>query len=153
MQSKFRDLAVKISQLLYGRNGFDRLSGFLLILSLIANIANSFIRARPASAVLSAVSLALFAIAVYRVLSKNIGKRQNENFKFENLLKLLNFDKTVGKIKNRAKNLNLRIKYVKTNRFRKCPNCKSFLRLKNKRGKREINCPNCGRKMKVRIWL
>ena len=153
MQSKFQDFAVKISQLLYGRNGFDKLSWFLFILSLIVNIVNSFVRAWQPSAILSAVSLSLFVYAGFRVLSRNISKRQNENFKFENFLKLINYDKTVRTIKSRTKNLNLRIRYYKTNRFRKCPKCKSFLRLKKKRGKREINCPNCGHKMKIRIWI
>jgi hypothetical protein len=92
--------AMKINQFMYGRNGFDKLSGFLLILGFIINIVNSFIRAWQPSAVLSAVSFALFAFAVFRMLSKNIDKRQNDNFKFENLLKLLNFYGTVSFLKH-----------------------------------------------------
>jgi len=153
MQSKFMQFAMKINQFMYGRNGFDKLSGFLLILGFIINIVNSFIRAWQPSVILSAVSFALFAFAVFRMLSKNVNKRQNENFKFENLLKLLNFYGTVSFVKSKTKNLNLRIRYFKTHRFRRCPNCKDFLRLKKTRGKREIICPKCGHKMKIRIWI
>ncbi len=153
MQSKLREYAMKIAQFMYGRNGFDKLTGFLLILGLIVNVVNSFVRAWQPSAILSAVSFALFALTLFRMLSKNIAARQNENFKFENLLKLLNFYETTNKFKSITKNLNLRIKYSGTHRFRRCPNCKDFLRLNKKKGKREITCPKCGHKMKVRIWL
>ncbi len=153
MLNRFKEIAIKLNQFMYGRNGTDKLSFFLLILSFVANVTNSFIRAWQPSAILSAVSYALLALAIFRMLSKNLSKRQNENFKFENFLKLLNFNQTVSKFKDKTKNLNLRIKYFGTHRFRKCPNCNDFLRLKKTRGKREITCPKCGHKMKIRIWI
>jgi len=153
MQQRFRDAFFGISRLLAGRNGTDKLSIFLFILSLIINMVNSFIRAWQPSLLLSALSFTLFAFAVFRTFSKNIQKRRLENFKFENLLKLLYLDKLLSKIVYSAKNFSLRIRYFKTHRFRTCPNCKKLLRLTKKRGKREFSCPTCGHKVKVRIWL
>ena len=153
MQQRFRDAFFGISRLLAGRNGTDKLSIFLFILSLIINMVNSFIRAWQPSLLLSALSLILLAFAVFRTFSKNIQKRRLENFKFENLLKLLYLDRLVSRIVNSAKNLGFRIRYFKTHRFRTCPNCKKFLRLTKKRGKREFACPKCGHGMKVRIWF
>ena len=157
MQNKWRDIALKMTQFLYGRNGFDKLSGFLLITGMILNGINSLIRVwRPSvtvTAIISAVSFSLLAFAVFRILSRNLEKRRMEDFKFRNLLKLLGISK-IGSEKSVAiKNLNLRIRYSRTHRFRKCPKCKRLLRLKKKRGKREIDCPHCGEKMKVRIWI
>ena len=157
MQNKWRDIALKMTQFLYGRNGFDKLSGFLLISGMIMNGVNSLIRASRTSltiaAILSGISFALFVFATFRILSRNVEKRRMENFKFENLLKLLGISKISSGKSSTVKNLSLRIRYMGTHRFRKCPKCKELLRLKKKKGKREFNCPHCGQKMKVRIWI
>ncbi len=157
MQNKWRDIALKMTQFLYGRNGFDKLSGFLLISGMLINGVNSLIRVwRPSLAIatmLSVLSFLLFIFAVFRIMSRNVAKRRTENFKFENLLKLLGIGKIIAGVKSRTKNLGLRIRYRGTHRFRRCPKCKNFLRLTKKKGKCEINCPRCGQKMKVRIWI
>ncbi len=157
MQNKWRDIALKMAQFLSGRNGFDKLSGFLMISGMLINGVNSLIRVwRPSlttATILSTLSFLLFAFALFRIMSRNVAKRRTENFKFENLLKLLGVSKIISTITKGTKNLSLRIRYMATHRFRKCPKCKNFLRLTKKKGKREINCPRCGQKMKVRIWI
>lgn len=157
MQNTWRDIMLKVTQFLYGRNGFDKLSGFLMITGMILNGINSLIRVwRPSvtvTAIISAVSFSLLAFAVFRIFSRNVEKRRMENFKFQNLLKLLGVSRIGSEKSGAIKNLNLRIRYMGTHRFRKCPKCKRLLRLKKKRGKREIDCPHCGQKMKIRIWI
>ena len=58
---------------------------------------------------------------MFRVFSRNIYKRQNENAKF---LKIKN--KVIEKIKLRKK----KWAYRKTHIYRKCPNCKAEIRKK-----------------------
>ncbi|HZK39210.1 MAG TPA: hypothetical protein VFD23_03525 [Clostridia bacterium] len=157
MQNKWRDTVLKMTQFLYGRNGFDKLSGFLLITGMLVNGVNSVIRrwwpSLATTTILSLLSFLLLVFAVFRIMSRNVTKRRTENFKFENLLKLLGVSKILSAITRGTKNLSLRIRYRRTHRFRRCPNCKNFLRLTKKKGKREIDCPRCAHKMKIRIWI
>ena len=153
MQGKWQHYILKMTQFLSGRNGFDKLSGFLLISSMLINGVNSLVKLwRPSLVtliIIPAISFALLAFAIFRMLSRNVVKRHMENFKFENLLKLLGVSKIIARMSGGIKNLGLRIRYRKTHRFRTCPNCKEFLRLKKKRGRRGITCPNCRHKFKV----
>jgi len=153
MPNRFSSYISKISQFMYGRNGFDKYSGFLILISLLANGANSLIWAKIPSIVLYAVSALFFIYAVFRILSKNIVKRQNENSGFSRLLKTMNINETFYKIKNKSKELNLRVRFAGTHRFRRCRNCGELLRLSKKRGPREITCPKCRSRQKFKIWL
>lgn len=153
MLNKFSGIMAKISQFMYGRNGFDKYTGFLLIISMLVNGVNSLIWARTPSVILSAVSTVIFAYALFRILSKNIIKRQEENSGFNRLLKALNIDGSFYKAKNKSKELSLRARFAGTHRFRRCRSCGELLRLSKKRGPREINCPKCGSRQKFRIWI
>lgn len=153
MFGRLNKLAFQISAFMAGRNGLDKLSVFLLVSALIINGVNSFIRALSPSLALYAVSAALLGLILFRTLSKNIHKRQNENAAFGNFLGAVRFAETFDKARRVQKNIGLRLRYIKTHRFRKCRGCGEMLRLSRKRGKREFPCPKCGRKIKTRIWF
>ena len=78
----------------------------------------------------------------FRMLSRNIAKRRGENNKF---LKLWNPLKARGLLVVR------RVKERKISRFRKCPHCKTVLRLPKRKGNHTVNCPRCHQDFKVRI--
>jgi len=153
MLGKLGKLAFQISAFMAGRNGLDKLSVFLLVLVFIINGVNSFIRGAVPSVLLYAVSVAFLSLAVFRVVSKNIPKRRNENNVFLNVLDAFGFNESAHRLKNANKNLGLRLRYIGTHRFRKCRGCGEMLRLSKKRGKREFPCPRCGWRMKTRIWF
>ena len=77
----------------------------------------------------------------YRLLSRNIYKRQSENMKY---LKIR--DKVKGKITLQKRKWSER----KTHIYRKCPNCKAEIRLPKKKGKHVCTCPRCKKNFEVK---
>jgi hypothetical protein len=113
-----------------GRYGTDQLSIGLLILyavlSLVARSANWY--------VLGFISFVPLILCFYRMLSRNISRRYQENVQF---LKWWNpvrlwFSNAVNRIKDQ-----------KTHRYYKCPKCSSTLRVPRGKGKISITCPVC----------
>jgi len=132
----------KIQQFMYGRNGFDSYTFFLLILTLIISTVNFFVWGYWASLVLYIIQLLILGYAAFRILSKSVHKRSAENRRFQ-------------KIWNGVKNFFIlqknRIRDIKTHRYRKCRYCKATLRLKRRRGKHTVRCPKCRGEFKVNI--
>ncbi|MBQ5320823.1 MAG: hypothetical protein J6K88_01990 [Oscillospiraceae bacterium] len=117
-----------------GRYGIDKLFYFLFAVYFVLSLINSFV----SSWIIYLISLTLMFIMFFRVFSKNIYKRQRENAKFETLY---------YKVKNKLK---IR-KYDPYHVFRKCPKCKTTLRLPRRNGKHTVCCPKCKTDFKVRI--
>lgn len=132
----------KIFEFMQGRYGSDKLTVALLIMYAVTGFLRVFIRNRIADYVITALMTALLVFAAYRVLSKNIPKRQAENMAF------IGF---IGKITPHFVLLKDRIKDIKTKRYRRCPECKNVLRLPVKRGKHNVKCPKCGNDFSVHI--
>ena len=128
----------RIANFMYGRNGFDQLGRFVLILYFIFAVVNIFLN----SIIIMAIETALMAYAIFRVLSKNVYKRRNENAKycrFEN--KIIGFFKLQrNKWRDR-----------KTHVYRKCPHCKKTLRLPRRKGEHTVNCPVCRNKFDIKV--
>lgn len=141
----------KLYNFMYGRYGFDKFTGFLILLNLLLNGIGSFMRNRIVYFVFYFLALAVFGFAVFRVLSKNIERRRREEERFDRLLVRTNYTDNIRKIKRWFKRQSLRIKFFKTHRFRVCPNCGENLRLSKKRGKREVTCPICGNRFSIHI--
>ena len=123
----------KIREFMYGRYGADQLS-----LALIAcGFALSVLRVFTDSKLLYLLSLVLYGIALFRTLSKDIGKRRAENQKFMNLW-------------YKAKNwwVGLQADFDERKRYKhfKCPSCGQKIRIPRGRGKVEIRCPKCSEK-------
>lgn len=132
----------KVQQFMYGRNGFDTYSSFLIIMSIAVSIANWFVWGIWPSVILYAVQLLFLGYAFFRILSKSVHKRSAEN-------------RTFLKIWNAVKNFFIlqknRIRDIKKYRYRKCKYCKATLRLKRRRGKHTVRCPKCRGEFKVNI--
>ena len=78
----------------------------------------------------------------FRLFSRNIQARYDENARFVNMQKNFRnlFSITVRRFRER-----------KDYRFRTCPQCKKVLRLPNKKGRHNVICPNCHKEFEVKI--
>lgn len=128
-----------LKRFMYGRYGGDNLSRALLILSFVLLIIVGFL---PKSLFgLEIVAYIPTAICIFRIFSRNIYKRQKENYKY---LKLENDAKAWFKNK-----LN-RIKDSKTHKYFTCADCKQKLRVPRGQGKISITCPKCKKTFKAK---
>ena len=128
----------KIVRFMYGRYGIDQLHLALLAVYFVLFIISIFVN----FIVIGILMWADLIWMTFRMLSRNIAKRKGENEKF---LKLWNPLKAKGQLAIR------RVKERKAYRFRRCPYCKTVLRLPKRRGKHTVSCPRCHREFKVRI--
>ena len=124
---KFMD---KLKHFMIGRYGIDQLSVALLIFSLVLSLLNGFI----VSTILTIVDLGAIFLCYFRILSKNLYARQQENFKFLRIW---------HPVKNASLRKWNRLKGMKTHKYFKCPECKQTLRVPRGKGKVCITCPKC----------
>lgn len=130
----------RLARFMAGRYGVDQLYNALLVVAFIGIIVNVFIQ----SSILNILILALFIGAIFRSMSRDIIQRSRENQKF---MRLWTPVKSEGLLTRR------RIKEVKTRRFRRCPYCRTVLRLPRKTGRNSVTCPACHNKFEVQILI
>lgn len=138
---RFRD---RIARFMYGRYGGDQLGIFIIILNVIVIIVSWFFRQTAGYYVCLCISAALLTLYIFRAFSRKRDKRARENAVFM---------KIITKIKEFFVRQFNRIRYIKKYRYRKCKNCKTFLRLPRKRGKHTVRCPKCGSSFNVNILM
>jgi len=114
-----------------GRYGPDHLSIALVVLSLVLNLLHGALK----YTMLMYISYALLAIALLRMLSRNIVRRRAENDKFIRYW---------WPIRTRAKRATSNLKYRKTHKYFQCPSCSNTLRVPRGKGKLQVTCPKCG---------
>ena len=116
-----------------GRYGRDEFGIFILILSYVLFIVSLF-TGGVVTAILYYIGFIGIIYCIFRMLSKNVYKRRQENYKY---LKIKNkFTGWFRKKKNR-------IEQSKTHRFFRCPGCGVTIRVPKGKGKIEITCPQC----------
>lgn len=123
---------------MYGRYGPDNLYNFLTVTYLIIAVVNAFLR----SAIVAVLELVLILYALFRFFSRNIYKRSEENRKYLALK---------GKIKGFFTISRQKAKERKTHIYKKCPSCKSTLRLPRKRGNHTVRCPRCAHRFDIKV--
>ena len=136
-----RFLREKIGRLMIGRYGIDRLYYLLMAVCFILIIVSLFVPA-PYYFVVSTLETLLFCYAFFRVMSRNIYKRQQENLKF---IKLISKPKDFFKLQKCKK------RDKKTHVYKRCPECKNNLRLPRQKGKHTVVCPCCKHRFEVKI--
>lgn len=119
-----------LRKFMIGRYGVDQLSIVLLVINMILSISLRFLNNR----ILDIFFIIIPIIVLYRMFSKNISKRYQENMKFLNVWNPLK-----RKITNRIQ----RIKDLKHYKYFKCSNCKQILRVPRGKGKISVTCPKC----------
>lgn len=127
----------KLRNFMNGRYGVDQYSiGLLVIAAIIFAIVRILPRFFGFLGVLGYVPVAIY---MYRALSRDIYKRQQENYKFIQIKDSLLMSLHRGKDK---------IKDVKRFKYFKCPQCSQKLRVPRKQGKITITCPKCNNTFK-----
>ena len=125
--NRFKD---KMARFMYGRYGMDQLSRNLSLICLVLLIVTMFVR----NNVIYMIALVGIVYTYFRVFSRNISRRSEENEKY------LRFHyKVVGKL-NKIK---FRITDSKTHRIFRCPSCSQKIRVPRGKGNISIKCPKC----------
>jgi len=114
-----------------GRYGPDQLNVAMIIVSLALNLLNSLLGFAP----LTYLSYVILALALFRMLSRNITRRRTENDRFIRYW---------WPVKTKIKRFIANAKQKKTHKFFKCPSCGKNLRVPKNKGKLQITCPKCG---------
>lgn len=117
-------------QFMYGRYGFDPLSGFWLVLSMVLNFLGRLLGFLP----LRWAAQLFILIALYRMMSRNIPKRQAENARFLELAR-------PWAAWGRQKVLQFK---DKDHKYFSCPKCGQQMRVPRGKGKLSITCRGCG---------
>ena len=129
----FRKIGNALARFMYGRNGFDQLGIAMLWLSIILDIVSIFVR----STLLDAAGLAIWVIVLFRVFSKNLAKRRDENSAYLRL---------IWQLKNKSRNYKQR-RQDTDHKYFTCKTCKTVCRVPVGKGKIRITCPKCGNKI------
>ncbi len=119
-----------IQRFMYGRYGNDSLNLFLIGTYLVLYLLYVISRLE----LLYWVSLILLVISLFRLLSRNVTRRREENIKFSRA------------VRPAVQWLRLRrtIHRDKEHRYFKCPNCGQQLRVPRGKGKITVTCRGCG---------
>ncbi|MDD6491225.1 MAG: hypothetical protein PUG54_03230 [Firmicutes bacterium] len=120
----------KLYRFMQGRYGNDQLNRFLMVLVLVCFVFSLF-----GLKMLYVLGIALLVYAYFRMFSKNIYKRSQENsvyLKYE--YKVRQWFATLKRDMNQRK----------THHIYRCPSCRQKIRIPKGKGKIEIRCPKCG---------
>ena len=124
----------RLAQFMAGRNGNDQLNVFLLVIDIILVFAGT-IAGGKAGAIIYIIVLLLLVCIYFRMFSRNLYRRREENGKFM-------------RVKYRVSAW-LRVRHErwvprKDYKFFTCPSCRTTLRVPRGHGKIKIVCRKCG---------
>lgn len=130
---KFRQ---RIAQFMYGRNGYDDFSRFLLFAAIALMVLGLlFARVPFLAMVIQLAEWAALVYCVFRAFSRNIYKRQQENAKYVEKRQVF---------MNWFRSLKDRWQQRKDYKFFRCPSCHALLRVPRGKGKLLLTCRKCG---------
>ena len=125
--NRFKD---KMARFMYGRYGMDQLSRNLSLICLVLLIVTMFVR----NNVIYMIALVGIVYTYFRIFSRNISKRAQENQKY------LSATAKLRQRLNKEKNM---MKQRKDYHIYTCPSCGQKVRIPRGKGKIEISCPKC----------
>ena len=131
----FQKIRNALYRFMYGRNGMDQLNLALMILVLGMDVVAMLVQRRVPVLylVLYWLSMALWLVVLFRMFSKNLYKRRNENQKWVNWL--WKFKSSQAGARERHAD--------KDHKYFTCKNCKTICRVPVGKGKVIITCPKC----------
>lgn len=124
----FRRFGNTLARFMYGRYGSDRFNRFLLVLYLILWVLSVVFRGWT-GLIFYVLATVTMLWTLFRMLSRNISRRQAENRWYLHQL--------------------TRLKDIRRYRYRRCPHCRGMLRLPIKRGRRTVTCHRCRAQFKA----
>lgn len=119
----------KIARFMMGRYGNDTLNNHLMIVVIIMIVISFFTQ----NMFLQVIELVLWGIVIFRMMSKQVYKRNAENEAYLNMFKPIT-RKTALLKKNMQD---------KQNKYFRCPTCQQMVRVPRGKGKVEVTCPKC----------
>lgn len=138
----------KLYQFMQGRYGFDAFGQFLIIASMVIILLSNFIRFH----FVYLAGIALLIYAYFRIISRNIYKRQSENQKYLAIRAKFSRNKNKGTVnpwKKGSTNAGYGSGAAGGNEnsqfnFYRCRNCGQTVRVPKGKGTIKITCPSCG---------
>ena len=124
----------KLMRFMVGRNGNDQLNLFLYAVDAVLLITAALLRGQ-AKRILYAAVLMLLGYIYFRMFSKSLTKRREENGKYLRMRYSI-----LAGLKLRREKWVQRKDY----KFFTCPSCKTMLRVPRGHGKIKIVCRKCG---------
>ena len=132
----FHKIRVACARFMYGRNGVDQLGVASVWACLIVQLLSSLLSKKweTLGVVVYYLSMLLWLWLIFRIFSKNLYKRREENRKWMQFW---------GGIK--SKNAGIRARHAdKEHKYFTCKNCKAICRVPAGKGEIIITCPKCG---------
>ena len=126
MLNKFKH---KFANFMRGRYGNDALNQAIMYACIGTLLVNIFIGNRY----IALFGYVLWATALFRMFSKNIYKRQQENVAFYKMGEPITKQVTIMK----------KQKEDPMHKYYRCPTCSQIVRVPKGRGRIEIRCPKC----------
>ena len=123
-----------ISHFMVGRNGFDFLNKLLGSIAIILWVFSRF-SSRGWSSVLFYLFLMAAGVCIYRALSRNIGRRQEENRRFTQWM---------GRFRGSSESFSNRKEQWMEYKMFKCPSCGLKMRVPRGEGTVRVTCRQCG---------
>jgi predicted RNA-binding Zn-ribbon protein involved in translation (DUF1610 family) len=119
-----------MARFMYGRNGTDQLGLFTLGAYLVVWL----VQLLTGWVALAVVEYLLLFVTLFRMLSRNLARRREENTKFLQATRPVQRRWTTlrGRLRDRE------------HRYFKCPNCGQQMRVPRGKGRITVHCRNCG---------
>lgn len=127
----FTRLQMAFARFMTGRNGMDNLAWHGLWGSVILSLLSMLL---PLGGLTSLLSTALLFYSIWRMLSRNLPRRQAENSRY-----ILFSEKVTREVRQFFQ----RLKNIKTHKYFRCPSCRNRLRMKRGSGEKTVTCPVC----------
>lgn len=125
----------KFIRFMQGRNGVDDFAKFTMGVAFVSIILAMFMgNGSFLGALLDTIGLLAIVYTYYRILSKNIQKRYEENQKYLSM---------TSKVRTRFQKEKNLMMQRKTHHIYTCPGCGQKIRIPRGKGKIEIDCPKC----------
>ena len=125
----------KFMRFMQGRYGVDQFAKFTMGVALVSIVLAIFVNTgSSAGSLLDMLGLVAIVYTYFRIFSRNISKRAQENQKY------LSATATIRQRLNKEKNM---MKQRKDYHIYTCPSCGQKVRIPRGKGKIEISCPKC----------
>ena len=125
----------KFDRFMQGRYGVDQFAKFTMGVALVSIVLAIFVNTgSSAGSLLDMLGLVAIVYTYFRIFSRNISKRAQENQKY------LSATAKLRQRLNKEKNM---MKQRKDYHIYTCPSCGQKVRIPRGKGKIEISCPKC----------
>ena len=137
-------LKLALARFMYGRNGVDQLNVALLWVYLLLWVLQTVLAMTVGSALLDLLlelaDLAVFAVLLFRIFSRNLERRRAENQRFVNWRQQMRSSRQGARERHADKD----------HKYFTCKNCKTICRVPVGKGNIVITCPKCGAQIRAR---